>query len=265
MAKNNLSEDTLISKDEKLEEAQRKMPIQKRNEAGDQPGKEPKAFEKKRILRTILTIMLIGVFLLLVYLVIGRPMVSFLGNPGRLQEYVNEKGIVAVLVFGLFITIQTLSTCIPGLPFYLAAGYVMGGVRGALLCDFFATVGNTIAFLIGKKYGRSFLCFLFPEDKLIKVEEMIDRGNPTLIHILFMLLPLPKDTYAWLGYYSGESLAKWVIITFLARFPHIFIYTFGGEMIMDNQYGILVVGVVLAIVVYLVVAIYLKKKHLNGK
>jgi uncharacterized membrane protein YdjX (TVP38/TMEM64 family) len=161
----------------------------------------------------------------------------------------------------VFVTIQTLSTCIPGLPFYLAAGYVMGGVKGALLCDLFATVGNTIAFLIGKRYGRSFLCFLFPEDKLVKVEEIIDRGNPTLIHILFMLLPLPKDTYAWLGYYSGENLIKWIIITFVARFPHIFIYTFGGEMILADQYGVIIAGAVFAIIVYSIVAVFLKKKH----
>ena len=26
--------------------------------------------------------------------------------------------------------------------------------------------------------------------------------------VLFMLLPLPKDTYAWLGYYSKENLLQ---------------------------------------------------------
>ena len=218
---------------------------------------------KKGALRTILTLALIGLFLLLVYIVIGRPMVTFLGDAEKLESYIDEKGFIAYLVFGLFVTIQTLSTCIPGLPFYLAAGYVVGGVKGALLCDLFATIGNTIAFFIGKKYGRSLLCFLFPEDKLLKVEEMIDQGNPTLIHVLFMLLPLPKDTYAWLGYYSGESLTKWLIITFVARFPHIFLYTFGGEQLVTNQYGILVAGAVFATVVYLVVVIYLRRKQCN--
>lgn len=218
---------------------------------------------KRGALRTILTLALVSLFLLLVYLIIGRPMISFLGDKDNLQAYIDEKGILAYLVFGLFVTIQTLSTCIPGLPFYLAAGLVLGGVKGALLCDLFATIGNTIAFFIGRKYGRNFLCFLFPEDKLIKVEEMIDQGNPTLLHILFMLLPLPKDTYAWLGYYSGENLAKWIIITFVARFPHIFLYTFGGELLVSNQYGILIAGAVFATVVYLGVVIYLRRKQCN--
>jgi uncharacterized membrane protein YdjX (TVP38/TMEM64 family) len=160
----------------------------------------------------------------------------------------------------VFVSVQTLSTCIPGLPFYLAAGYVLGGVRGALLSDLFATIGNTVAFLIGRRYGRSLLCFLFPEEKLVKVEEIIGRGNQTIIHILFMLLPLPKDTYAWLGYYSGESLIKWIIITFVARFPHIFIYTFGGEMLLADRYGVIIAGAIIATIVYFGVAVYLKKK-----
>lgn len=216
---------------------------------------------KKNTLRLCITIALICIFLILVYFVIGRPMISFLGDADKFQAYLDEKGIAALLVFGLFVTVQTLSTCIPGLPFYLAAGFVIGGVKGALLCDAFATVGNTIAFLIGKRFGRNFLVSLFSEDKLRKVEEIVEMGNPTLIHVLFMLLPLPKDTYAWLGFYSGENLLKWILITFIARFPHIFIYTYGGEKLVSNQYGILIAGAAIAIIVYLCVAVALKKKR----
>ena len=103
---------------------------------------------KKSVYRTVITITFIGLFLLLVYLIIGRPMISFLGDADKLQAYIDDKGILAYLVFGVFVTIQTLSTCIPGLPFYLAAGLVLGGIKGALLCDLFATIGNTIAFII---------------------------------------------------------------------------------------------------------------------
>ena len=216
---------------------------------------------KKDGFRTICTIILICVFLALGYLLIGKPMIAYLGDADKLQAYINEKGSFAILIFGLFVTVQTLSTCIPGLPFYLAAGYVIGGVKGALLCDLFATIGNTIAFLIGKRHGRNFLCFLFPEDKLKKVEEIADNGNPVFIHVLFMLLPLPKDTYAWLGYYSRENLIEWIVITFLARFPHIFIYTFGGEKLLTDQYGVIVAGAVFAVIVYFLVIIYLKKKR----
>ncbi|WP_026653110.1 TVP38/TMEM64 family protein [Butyrivibrio proteoclasticus] len=218
---------------------------------------------KKGALRTTLTLALVAVFLAALYFLVGKPMIKFVGDPQKLSEFVKSQGILAYLVFGLFVFVQTMSTCIPGLPFYLAAGYLLGGVKGALLCDAFATLGNTAAFLIGRKYGRSFLCYLFPENKLKQVEELVEEDNPTFIHILFMFLPLPKDTYAWLGYYSEESLLKWVFITFIARFPHIFLYTYGGEKLMSNQYGLLIAGGIFAVILYAFVIVFLKKKKKN--
>jgi uncharacterized membrane protein YdjX (TVP38/TMEM64 family) len=190
-------------------------------------------------------------------------MLSFVGDKEAFQNYIDEKGIAGILVFGAFIFIQTLSTCIPGLPFYLAAGAVLGGVKGALICDAFAMLANSLAFILGKRYGRSLLCFLFPEDKLEHVENLILDKNPVLVHILFMLLPLPKDTYAWLGYYSKENLLQWMIITYIARFPHIFIYTYGAEKVLDNQYGFIIAGAIIATAVYAVVMIRLKKSGKN--
>lgn len=215
---------------------------------------------KKGIIRTTITIVLVIVFMILLYLFIGRPMISFLGDPVKLQQYVEDQGLLGLLIFGIFIFIQTLSTCIPGLPFYLAAGYVWGGLKGAVICDVFATLANSLAFLIGRRFGRDFLLYLFPEDKLIKVEDFIKRGKPMLIHILFMLLPLPKDTYAYLGYYSEEKLIVWILMTLVFRFPHIFLYTYGGAMLISNQYSLLVLGAVIAIIVYVVAALFVKKE-----
>lgn len=82
---------------------------------------------------------------------------------------------------------------------------------------------------------------------------------------MFMLLPLPKDTYAWLGFYSKENVIEWFIITFIARFPHIFLYTLSAEKMIDNQYGFFIIGAVIAILVYLVVAIYLKRNKAENK
>lgn len=188
-------------------------------------------------------------------------MIAFVGDLEGFQEYVDSKGIWALLVFGGFVFFQTVSNCIPGLPFYLAAGFVLGGIKGAILCDIFATLGNTVAFLLGRKYGRNLLLYLVPEEKLEKVEDLIMDKNPILMHVLFMLLPLPKDTYSWIGFYSKENLAQWMIITFICRFPNIVLYSISAERMADNSYALFVIGAVLAVVVYIVAAVYLRAKR----
>ena len=217
------------------------------------------------VLRKIIVVGFLVLFLLGIYFFVGKPMIAFVGDLEAFQDYVEQKGIMGICVLGIFIFLQTVSNCIPGLPFYLAAGFVFGGLKGALLCDLFAMLGNTAAFLIGRKFGRSFLLFLFPEKKLEHVEELILNKKPVLVHFLFMFLPLPKDTYAWLGFYSRENVVEWMIITFIARFPHIFIYTYGAEKMLDNQYGYIVAGAVIATLVYLVMAVYLKRQKNNNK
>ena len=207
-----------------------------------------------------LLIITIIIFVAAVYLLIGRPMLKFVGNEAQLKSYLDEKGAVGYLVFMLFVVIQTMSTCIPGTPFYLASGYVLGGVKAALLCDAAATIGNTAAFLIGRKYGRSFLNKLFSEKSIKRVEEYMALGNPKLVHVIFMLLPLPKDTYAWFGFYSNENLITWILITYLARFPHIFVYTFGGNQLGNHNYAILAVAAAFAVLLYAAIMLWLRKK-----
>ena len=155
---------------------------------------------KKETVRTTVTLFLIAIFMLLLYVFVGRPMIGFVKDPEALDAFVQSKGTAGLLVFGFFVLIQTMSSCIPGLPFYLASGYLLGGFKGALLCDTFATLGNTAAFLIGKKFGRDFLLYLFPEDKLVHVENIIKKRKAK-DHSYFIHATAPSQGYiclAWL-------------------------------------------------------------------
>ncbi len=213
----------------------------------------------KTSLKRIAVVIFFVTFLAAVFFCIGKPILAFVSDQASFQAYIDSRGVWGWIMFCCLVVIQTMSTCIPGTPFYLAAGLVLGAVKGALLCDLAATIGNTISFILGRKYGSKLLYFLFSEEKMRKVEDRIDSWNPILIHILFMLLPLPKDTYAWLGYYSKENLPTWIILTYICRFPHIFIYTFGGAMILEKNYTALAVGATIAVLVYVLLMVYLKR------
>ena len=107
----------------------------------------------------ILIVCFVAFFLLGIYFLIGKPMIAFVGDADGFQEYVKSRGIFGLLVFGFFVFLQTLSNCIPGLPFYLAAGAAFGGIKGAIICDIFATMANTTAFLLGKNtIAKRYLC-----------------------------------------------------------------------------------------------------------
>ena len=214
----------------------------------------------KTTIKRIAIALFIILFLIIVYFCIGQPILAFVNDRESLQEFIASRGALGWVVFCLLIIVQTMSTCIPGTPFYLAAGFMLGGLKGALLCDLGATIGNTITFGIGRRLGAKPLYFMFSEERIRKIEDRIIAKNPVFIHFLFMLLPLPKDTYAWIGFYSKESLPVWFILTYIFRFPHIFVYTFGEELLMEKNYAVLIAGAIFAILVYSGLMIYLKKK-----
>ena len=214
----------------------------------------------KTTIKRIAFALFLIIFLIAVYFFIGQPILTFVNDTDSLQEFIASKGVWGWGVFCFLIIVQTLSTCIPGTPFYLAAGFILGGLKGALVCDLGATIGNSIAFIIGRRLGSKPLYFMFSEERIKKIEDRIIAKNPVFIHFLFMLRPLPKDTYAWIGFYSKESLPVWIILTYVFRFPHIFVYTFGGELLMEKNYAILIAGAAFAILVYFGLMLYLKKK-----
>jgi len=220
----------------------------------------------KLTIKRIALVIFIILFLIAVYFCIGQPIITFVNDRDSFQAFIDSRGVLGWVMFCLLIVVQTLSTCIPGTPFYLAAGLILGGFKAALLCDLGATIGNTIAFILGRQFGTKSLYFLFSEEKIRKVEDRIASGKPILIHVLFMLLPLPKDTYAWLGYYSKENLPTWILLTFIFRFPHIFVYTFGGAMILQKNYVILIAGAIFAVLVYAAVFAYtiMKRGDVGG-
>ena len=77
--------------------------------------------KEKGVIRTVLLIFLVAIMLAGIYFFVGRPMIAFVGDVDALQSYINEKGLLGIFVFGLYIFLQTLSTCIPGLPSVLPA------------------------------------------------------------------------------------------------------------------------------------------------
>ena len=214
----------------------------------------------KTTIKRIAFALFLIIFLIAVYFFIGQPILTFVNDTDSLKEFIASRGVWGWTVFCFLIIVQTMSTCIPGTPFYLAAGFILGGLKGALICDLGATIGNSIAFIIGRRLGSKPLYFMFSEERIKKIEDRIIAKNPVFIHFLFMLLPLPKDTYAWIGFYSKESLPVWIILTYVFRFPHIFVYTFGGELLMEKNYAILIAGAAFAILVYLGLMLHLKKE-----
>lgn len=192
---------------------------------------------------------------------IGKPLLAFVSEPESFRIWVQEKGILGVLVFMLLNIIQVLLAIIPGGPFEVGAGYAFGPIWGTILCDIAMSIGGVINFLFVKKFGMKFIELFTTREKIESVRFLKANKKSEMLLFLFFLLPgTPKDLLCYVVGLSNIKLSTWIFINLVGRFPAIFISALGGDALGEKNYGFLIAAIVVLLVLYLVGS-WLYNKH----
>ena len=113
----------------------------------------------KKHIQRIFTILAIILFFVITYYM-GRPLISFVSEPGAFQVWVNEQESLASYSFLGMLILQVFAAVIPGGPFEIAAGYAFGVVKGSLICAIGTTLGSMVVFFLYGVSVTSFYIFL---------------------------------------------------------------------------------------------------------
>ena len=127
---------------------------------------------------------------------------------------------------------------------------MFGAWRGALLVCTAAALGNTLAFIGGRRYGQRLRDFLFTDQTREKLSDLLSGKKSKRLHFLIMLLPsTPKDLYAWYAGYRHKDahILRWGLVTWLARFPVIYLCAYSGDMIEERRYGLILVSLLIMV------------------
>lgn len=209
------------------------------------------------------------VFSVVVYLVVGRPMLQFVADPEKFRLWVAEKGWVARFAYLGMMIFQILIAIIPGEPLELGAGYAFGAVEGTLLCIAGAVIGSLIVFGLSRKLGVKFVELFFSKEKLESVKFL--KSSPkrdVLLFILFVIPGTPKDLLSYFAGLTDISLKKWFIISVIGRIPSVVTSTVSGNELGNESYisAVIAVGITLAVsLVGIAVYSYICKKHNKGE
>ncbi len=180
------------------------------------------------------------VYLLLcgmIFMKVGRPFVSMLDEPGQFQEWIGSHGVWGYLIFFAMTVLQVFVAVIPGEPFEIAAGYAFGWFWGTLITLAGVTLGQTLVFLLIRKYGNRALELFVPPDKLKKVNFIRTSGRTfRLLFALFLIPGTPKDILAYYAGLTNIRLSSFLMIAILARLPSVVTSTVGGSALSDGSY-----------------------------
>ena len=199
------------------------------------------------LILAIVVIVFAGLTMLLL-----RPLVSFASNPEILRVWMQDLGIWGILIFGIFNFLQVVFAVIPGGPFELAAGYILGVVPGTLLCDITMTISSVVVFLLVRKFGIRFVELFVSRRQIENMGFLKDNQKvQSVLFFIFLLPGTPKDVVTYLAGLTNLSLKSWIFIRFVGRFPAILLTALGGSALGNAKYGIVAVVIVVFAVAYL--------------
>ncbi|MFW5994630.1 MAG: TVP38/TMEM64 family protein [Spirochaetia bacterium] len=167
---------------------------------------------------------------ILVLLVVGY----LLDAPTYLRQaltWVDGLGLWAPVVFvGMYVAVCVL--VIPGSILTLGAGAVFGVIRGAIFTSVGATLGATVAFILGRTLMRDWIATKVARSpRLTAVDKAVEREGGKLVFLLRLspLVPFSISNYV----YGLTKIRLWqyVLASFVGMMPGILLYAYIGSLI----------------------------------
>lgn len=210
---------------------------------------ESRLNEKQRKTLTVISIILVFIFSGVIAILVGKPMIQFVGEPDKFREFVKSYGLISDLAFILMMVFQMIIAFIPGEPFEIAAGYAFGAVRGTIDCMIAFALGGALIFWIVRKLGVRVIEVFFSVEKIrsLKFLQNSKRLN-TLAFIVFFIPGTPKDLLSYFIGLTDMKLSVWLFITTVARIPSLITSVLGGSALGNERYGIAILVFAVALV-----------------
>lgn len=190
--------------------------------------------------RKTLTVVCFIIFLLFIgvlCVVVGKPLVEFVSEPELFREWVDEHGLFGRVAFVGMMILQVFVAFIPGEPLEIGAGYAFGAVWGTLLCIIGTLIGSALVFLFVRRFGTKAVSVFYSPEKIHSMRWIRNTKRlKTILFILFIIPGTPKDVFTYMAGLTKISLSHFLLISMIARIPSIVTSTVGGNALGRGNY-----------------------------
>lgn len=135
------------------------------------------------------------------------------------QELLVALGPLAPLAYLLSEVVQVVLIPIPGQPFEVAGGYMLGLAGGSIVGTAGALAGSLISFHLARRFGRDWVARNISSGVQKKVADGLQEGRRAewIIFWLMMIPNFPRDPLCFVAGVSGMSTRAFLLIALLGR------------------------------------------------
>jgi uncharacterized membrane protein YdjX (TVP38/TMEM64 family) len=151
----------------------------------------------------------------------------------ELLQWISGLGSTAPLVFiPLYVVACVLF--VPGSILTLSAGFLFGVVRGSMYVSVAATVGATLAFLIGRYFARKWVAARLADyPKFKAVDEAVAREGWKIVALTRLSPVFPFNLLNYAFGLTNVRVRDYVIATWAGTLPGTILYVYLGSLAGD--------------------------------
>ena len=221
---------------------------------------------KNLTLRLVLLLALIGFG---VYLFIHFDLYLFFKDKDKIISFIKSSRY-DVPVFIVLQIVQVVIAAIPGEISGFIGGYLYGPLWGTLYSTIGLTLGSWLAFMLARFFGEPLLEKVVKKEVFEKFDHFMEHKGLLVSFLLFLIPGFPKDYLCYIMGVSRIPVMTFIIISTVGRFFGTAMLSISGNIARNEQYPLLAVVTVAAIIVLLLVWRYHDKileilKNSNNK
>lgn len=175
--------------------------------------------------------------LLTVSAAILRWMVPGIADPVWLRARIEAYGRFAPLAFILLQAAQIVFAPVPGQLIAFVGGYLFGVTHGTMYSLIGAALGSTIAFLISRRYGRTYVERAITAETLAAFDRIVARDGRFALFLVFLVPGLPDDAICFMAGITRIPLWQLVVISTVSRFPGYLLMSYAGTQFASANYA----------------------------
>lgn len=188
----------------------------------------------KDYIKFVIIIMLIGiiVFLLKKYGVFNCLSIT---NIRKLKIVIGSFGIIAPLIY-ICIYIVACIVFLPGLPITVLGAIVFGPIMGAIWTLIGATLGASLAFLIGRYAGRGMVeKWVKGKEEFEKIDEGVRKQGWRMLMITRLVPVFPFNLQNFAYGLTKIDFKTYVFVSAISMIPGIIAFTFMAGAIVSGE------------------------------
>jgi uncharacterized membrane protein YdjX (TVP38/TMEM64 family) len=152
--------------------------------------------------------------------------------------------------------VQVIAAPIPGELTGFIGGYIYGSFWGTIYSTIGLTLGSWLAFMLARFFGEPLLEKMVKKEVFEKFDTFMEHKGILVSFLLFLIPGFPKDYLCYIMGVSRIPTLTFIIVSTVGRFFGTMMLSISGNIAHNEQYMLLAVVAVAAVIVLVLACRY---------